>query len=409
MNKRRRAILRTIFLILIIAIAFFVLFNIKKLIDRSTETFMIENGALSFEEEAEGYIIRDEVVLQGENAQNGLSQIVTECTRVAKNEAVFRYYSNNEDDINNQIAEIDKQIDKALLENTEKKYSADINNLENNIKSELNLLYQENSLQAINEYKKKINNYAIKKGEIASENTDNEELKNLVATRNSLSEQLTSDSETIRAPYPGLVSYRVDGLEDTFKVNDGNFDYINKKFLEDLKLNSGSSIPESKESGKLVNNYVCYIACPISSENSEVAEVGNKVNIRLPDSTIVSAKIVQINEEKDGRVIIFEIKNNVENLMEYRKISFDIIWWQFSGWKVSNSALIEEGDLTYIIRNKAGIEEKIAVRVLRQNSTYSIVENYSDEELKEFGIQPNENGGYPKIKLYDEIKVQKNK
>ena len=206
-----------------------------------------------------------------------------------------------------------------------------------------------------------------------------------------------------------MVSYRVDGLEDTFKVNDGNFDYINKKFLEGLKLNSGSSIPESKESGKIVNNYVCYIACPISTENSEVAEVGNKVNLRLPDSTIVKSQIVQINEEKDGRVIIFEIKNNVESLMEYRKISFDIIWWQFSGWKVSNSALIEEGDLTYIIRNKAGAEEKIAVRVLRQNSTYSIVENYSDEELKEFGIQPNENGGYPKIKLYDEIKVQKNK
>ena len=191
------------------------------------------------------------------------------------------------------------------------------------------------------------------------------------------------------------------------KLNGGDFSYINSKFLEDLKLNVCSSIPESKEAGKIVNNYNCYIACPMDTENSEVAEVGDKVILRLPDSSEVKAEIVQINDENDKRIIIFKIKEKVESLIEYRKISLDVIWWKYSGWKVSNSALIQKDDLTYIVRNRAGIKEEILVKVLRQNDTYSIVENYSDEELLQLGFNQDEIVEFPKIKLYDEIIVQK--
>lgn len=190
-------------------------------------------------------------------------------------------------------------------------------------------------------------------------------------------------------------------------LNNGDFNYITSKFLNDLELNVCSSIPESKETGKVINNYECYIACPMNTENSEFAEVGDKVTLRLPDGSEVSSEIVEINEEDNNRIIIFKIKEKVENLIEYRKISLDVIWWEFSGWKVSNKALIEKDDLTYIIRNRAGVKEEILVKVLRQNDTYSIVENYSDEQLLELGFSQDEIVEFPKIKLYDEIVVSK--
>ncbi len=145
----------------------------------------------------------------------------------------------------------------------------------------------------------------------------------------------------------------------------------------------------------------------MNTENSEVAEEGDKVILRLPDGSEVSATIHKINEEDNKRVIIFEIKESVESLIEYRKISLDVIWWKFSGWKVSNSALTVKNDLTYIVRTRAGTEEEILVKVLRQNDTYSIVDNYSDEELLELGFSQNEIVEFPKIKLYDEILVTK--
>lgn len=110
----------------------------------------------------------------------------------------------------------------------------------------------------------------------------------------------------------------------------------------------------------------------------------------MPDSSLVKAEIVKINEEKNNRIIVFKITENVENLLEYRKISLDIIWWSYSGWKVSNSALIEKNDLTYIKRVRAGVYEEILVKVLRQNDTYSIVENYKDDELLNLGYTTEE-------------------
>ena len=191
-------------------------------------------------------------------------------------------------------------------------------------------------------------------------------------------------------------------------VNNEDFSYISTKFLEDLQLNVCSSIPESKDTGKIINNYNCYIACPMKTENSEVAEVGDNVSLRLPDGNEISSEIVKINEEDDGkRIIIFKIKEDVENLIEYRKITLDVIWWKYSGWKVSNSAIIKKDDLSYIVRNRAGVTEEILVKVLRQNDTYSIVENYSEEELLELGFKKEEIVELPKIKLYDEIVISK--
>ena len=114
----------------------------------------------------------------------------------------------------------------------------------------------------------------------------------------------------------------------------------------------------------------------------KLLKFGNILTLRLSDSTEIPAEIVQIKEENNGRVIVFKITREVEKLIEYRKISFDIVWWSFTGWKISNSALIEENDLTYVRRIKAGVEDKVLVKVLRQNDTYSIVDNYTDEELR---------------------------
>lgn len=410
MNKKipKNKLIKLISTIGLIVFLFYFILNGSNIIGKSTETFMVENGTLSYEESAEGYLIRDESVLKGDNYSNGISQIVTDNSRVSKGEAVFRYYSNNENDINNQITELDKEINEALQNVQKTNFPIDIVNLENEIKNILKEMNKENNLQTIREYKKRLNSYIVKKAEIAGEYSPaGSYIKELIEKRTALNNQLTSDSEIVTAPYPGLISYKVDGLEEVLKVNDEDFSYVTSELLNSFNLEVGSSIPESNEAGKIVNNYECYIACPINTENSEVAEVGNKIKLRFSDSTEITAEIAAINEEENGRVIIFKITENIENLLEYRKVSFEIIWWSYSGWKVSNSALIEKDDLTYIKRTKAGVQEEILVKVLRQNETYSIVENYSDEELKEMGYTLEEIQDFPKIKLFDEIMIQK--
>ena len=94
-------------------------------------------------------------------------------------------------------------------------------------------------------------------------------------------------------------------------------------------------------------------------------------------------------------------------MINYRKINVDIIWWSDSGIKVPNSAIQYEGKFAFVVRNRAGYDEKIYVKVLRQNDNYSIVENYSTTELEESGFDITELDNKKSISLYDEIVIKK--
>lgn len=104
-------------------------------------------------------------------------------------------------------------------------------------------------------------------------------------------------------------------------------------------------------------------------------------------------------------MLVFNINKSVEDLIAYRKISIDVIWWSYSGLKVPNTALIQEDDLYYVIRNRTGYTDKILVKVLKQNQNYSIIENYTTKELLELGYTQDEISSMKSISLYDEIAV----
>ena len=139
-----------------------------------------------------GYIIRDEEILKGKDSSNGITQIVTEGTRVSKSEPVFRYYTSSEEELDKQIQELDKQIDEALSKEENIVSSPDIINLESEIKEELDALFKENDIQNIREYQKRINNYIVKKSEIAGNlSPEGSYIKTLVESRTNLSNKLT--------------------------------------------------------------------------------------------------------------------------------------------------------------------------------------------------------------------------
>ena len=398
-NNNIKKILITIFFMILIII---VVFNSTTILKNSKDIYVITNGSLLYEEQAEGYLIRDELVLQGENFKNGMVQILSDGERSAKNEAIFRYYSNSEENIIKQIKEIDMEINQYISDNNINIISSDIASSENQIESTVNLMYDVNYLQKIQENKNKIDAYISKKTQITGfKSPDNSYVKTLTEQRTSLEQELEKGSETVYAPSSGLASYRVDGLEEILKV--GDFSYLSTELLNGFDLKVGATIPLSNEKGKIVNNFESYIAIPINTENAMNAKVGDKVTIRLTNSKELSAVITFIKDENNGRIIVFKISDDISELLEYRKISVDIVWWKYTGLKVSNSALREIDNNVYVERQRAGYIEKILVKVLRQNDTYSIIENYDDEELEKMGYSEKEIDEMSKIKLYDEI------
>lgn len=393
-------------LFFMVACIFFVTCS-TQILKQPNDIFIVEKGSISYEEGTEAYILRDETVLQGENYKNGMVQIASENERVAKGEKVFRYYSDGEEDLIEQISELDTKINEAIANSGLKSLSSasDIVNLESQIESNLENMYRINEIQKIQEYKKKIENFMSKKAQISGEaSPEGSEVKNLIEQRSALEKTVYSSSELITTDRAGLVSYKVDGLEEILKVD--NFSYLNKELLDSFDLKVGAVIPQSAEKGKIVNNYECYIAVCMNTERALSAKEGEKVSIRLSNTDEVSAEIVYTSEsDNNGRILVFKIKDDVEKLIEYRKISLDIIWWKYTGFKVSNDAILKDGDKTYIERSKAGYTDKILVKVERQNETYSIVKNYTNDELIELGYTEEEVSDMKnlKLKLYDEI------
>ena len=393
---------RIIAILLAIGILIYAGCAIYLLIANPMETYIVSQGIIIEEDETTGYIIRDEKVVQGENYENGIYAIALEGQKVAVGESIFRYYSDSEKEIKTQISSLNYKIQE-LLEEVKIETSADIKSIETQIEEKIQNINTLTNYQEIIENKKNIDNLITKKINFIGDVTDNKEIKALIQEKNSYEEQLQSGSEYQTAPIGGVVSYKVDGLEEI--LSPSNFNQITEEYLENLNLKTGKIVSTSNEYGKVIDNFKCYIAVTMDSQNAMQTEVGETVTLRIANNEEYEAEIIQINEESGKRTIIFKMNQMTEELINHRKIAVDVIWWDESGLKVPKQALIEEDGLYYVIRNKAGVESKLLVKIVKETDKFAIIEPYDTSELQELGYSSTEIRNYKKISNYDEVVI----
>lgn len=390
-----------IYLVFVLVLVYLV-YAVYLLVKEPTDKVMVEKGTLYLEETDIGYVIRDEQVVKGDNYKNGMEQIKNEGEKTAKNESIYRYYSKNEENLKIQISELDAKIQEALKGQTGI-FSSDIKLLENQLDEKIEILSKITDISKITDYKKQINDIVTKKAKLSGETSAaGSYLKQLYNQRAELENQLNSGAEYIKAPISGIVSYKVDGLEETLTPN--NFSTLNKEFLENLKLKTGQLIATNDECGKIIDSSKCYIATISNSEKAKTAQLDDSVQVRLSNNKVIDAKIAYISQENEEEtLIILGINKQINELSNYRKISFDLIWWSDTGLKVPNKAIVEEDGLNYVVRNRAGNFDKILVKVKRKNDKYSIVSNYSTSELEKLEIDKDKITSIKSISIYDEL------
>ena len=382
----------------------YLIYIIYLLIKQPTNIFTVEEGKLYKEETNVGYVIRNEKVVKGDNYKNGMEPIVAEGSRAAVNEKIFRYYSNNEENLKQKIAELDLKIQTAMAQDIGAG-SADAKIMENQIDEKMQGINRITDVSKLNEYKKEIESLVAKKAKIAGESSPKGSyLRKLIDQRKQYESELNSGAEYVKAPMSGIVSYRVDGLEDVLTPN--NFNSLSKEYLENLNLSTGKIVASNDEAGKVIDNFECYIATYSSSEEAKNAKVGDKVKVRLSNNAEINAEITNLIIEDDEVTIILKIQKQIEELINYRKITFDLIWWSASGIKVPNQAIVKQDNLDYVVRNRAGYLSKVLVKVKKQGDKYSIVDAYSTEELEKMGMSKTEASSSRNLSIYDEILIK---
>lgn len=246
-NKKfeKRHIIYIIFAVIVI----YIFYSIFLLVRKPTDTVTINSGVVTLEESATGYIIREEQVLKGNNYKNGLTAIVSEGERAAKGQTIFRYSSGQEDEIKAKIEEVNLKLQDALAKQTVITPTTDIKNLEKQIDEKTQNLRNLTDIHTITEYKKEIEELASKKAKIVGAlSQSGAYIQELTKQKEQYEAQLISDSEYITAPVSGVVSYRVDGLEDALSTND--LSNLTEEKLEKLGLKTGKIISTSQEARK---------------------------------------------------------------------------------------------------------------------------------------------------------------
>ena len=244
----------------IFLVVIYLIYTIYLLMKQPTDIFTLEEGTLYSEETDIGYVIRDEIVVQGENYKNGMEKIKSEGEKVAVNEAVFRYYTKNEETLKGKIAELDGKIQEAMANETEL-FTSDMKSIETQIDQKLLEISRINDTTKLGEYKKEINELITKKSNIAGElSPQGSYLKELIEERKNYENELNSGAEYVNSTKSGVVSYKVDGLEAVLKPTEECFSTLTKEYLESLDLKTGKIVPTSEESGKIIDNTYCYIA-----------------------------------------------------------------------------------------------------------------------------------------------------
>lgn len=401
-NKKKVKGKKLIIYLTFVFVLIYLIYAVYLLVKEPTDKVTVENGTLYSEETDIGYVIRDEQVVKGNNYKNGMEQIKNEGEKAAKGESIYRYYSKNEEELKQQISDLDMKIQESLKGQTGT-FSSDVKLLENQLDEKIGILSKITDISKITEYKKQINDITTKKAKLSGETSAaGTYLKQLYTQRTNLENQLNSGAEYIKAPVSGIVSYKVDGLEETLTPN--NFSTLSKEFLEGLRLKTGQLIATNDECGKIIDSSKCYIATISNSEEARNSKIDDKVQVRLSNNKVIDAKIAYISQENEEEtLIILEINKQISELANYRKISFDLIWWSSTGLKVPNRAIIEEDGLNYVVRNRVGYLDKILVKVKRQNDKYAIVTNYSTSDLEKIGLGNNEIDTTKKISIYDEL------
>lgn len=400
-TKIKQHITEVFLLSLIVFTVVFFIYQIILLAMEPTDSFLIEQGEISQEESLIGYVIRNEEVIQTSGEQNKLVQIKNEGERVSVGETVFRYEASNEQELNQKIEDLNNQIQEAMEGQTEI-FSSDIKALENQIETKINGIQNKNSIQEIKEYKKDIDSYITKKAKISGElSPAGSYINNLINEKTNIEAELKNNSKYENATIGGIVSYRVDGLEETLTPE--NLDSISTESLKDLGLITGQIVTTSDTMGKVINNFECYIAVSTNTEEARKAELGDKIEIRLATNQEIPAEVYYIKEEENNRLIVLKITQNIDYLTNYRKISLNVIWWEEEGLRVPNTSIIYESGLSYVIRTKAGILNKILVKVVNESDNYCIIRNYKTEELKNMGYTAEAINNMRKISIYDEV------
>lgn len=387
-----------IVIILLMAVLFF---NSDALSDKTT--FTVINGTIEKSCDSECMIVKDETIIDYDKSSSIVTSI-EDGTRVAKDGIVAVYKNSENNEYEESIQKIDEQIS-TLIKDLPYTYSTEIVNIDKQINLVIKEAYETNSYIKMLEYKNKINNLTSRKVEIlANLSPDGSKIQELVKQRAGIISKSKESSKNIKSNVSGIVTYKIDTLEgilDSNNIESASFQDLDEFFLkyENTKNNEFGI--------KIVDNFKAYVVSKIDISMKDYAVSGKNYKLKLNDNANIEIpayllKTIQA-EDKDYFYAVFEIYNYIEHLINSRIESLKIIWNTTQGMMVVKDAIktSDDGRYSYVTLIYGGKYIDVPVKVKAESDVTCIIENLTDEEYVNLGLNKDS-----KIERYDIVLVE---
>lgn len=390
-----------IVVIAVILLVFIIVYKSKDVFTHKT-IYTVVNGDLESITETNLYLLKSENIVDY-NKEEAITAIVDQGKRASKYEAIATYQNESYADYQNQIAQIDKQI-QSLIKDMPETHSADITSIENKILKYASELQGTNSYSKIQEYKAKLDELAYKKITIlANSSPENSAIRDLLSQREELVRLSKTSENTIWTDRAGIVTYKIDGLEGILDY--GNVTNYSAQELDNIieKYNTNGN----NEFGiKIVNNFNAYLLVKTQKgENDDYIKEGRTYSIRVADleNTTLRVKLTKNIVEGDYNYSIFEIHNEIDSLVDYRKLSCEVIWNTISGMAVPLNAIYhdDEQNYDYVLMVYGTDYKRVAVNIKRKSDSIAIVENVEKSVAESYGLDTSF-----VLEMYDELVIE---
>ena len=335
----------------------FVVYHLVSYVAEKPQSSFITDGAIEHTIGAKALVVREETTVKS-GAEGELVTSVTEGSRVASAQHLAMVVPEDKkstvDDLRNvqsQISDVQQElIDSGNVTAAKKVYDTYNESLDpiiDMIRSDSTT----GKLQSLATYSSSLTVLLDERESALSEIDFNDErLRILRSDEAKYQNALQKSSAVVSASKPGIVSFRLDGQEDTL-----NFDQVLtaekgevRKIINSSVGSMSANYKVKKEDSvcRIVQNEKQLLAVYLNRKDAAATDfaVGTKhdINISAEGLVIENASVVRCESGDDGMLIVFETTRFVEDLLDLRTVDIEIVITRSSGLRVSKSSLLNE-------------------------------------------------------------------
>lgn len=233
--------------------------------------------------------------------------------------------------------------------------------------------------------------------EASQENINEAELKEylelsedtLLLKKRDLEEKISKFNFSYLAEFSGIVTYKIDGNEDYFKIDNLDkftYKYLNKNYnFKSLEMET--KVKNGDPLFKIVNNLNWKVACTINNV-SQISNynLGDSVKIQIPEIEDIYGIVEKINKDNNHAVIIVSLDRYFENMYSNRIHDGKIIVNKTKGFEIPKSTLIERDNLTGVyVQEIKGLVKFVPVEIVSETNDYVFINKGNKESVISIG------------------------